>query len=195
MTRKQIYIGRSNVCRGYVNMLVNKENVTHKQKAKLRAIHMATKSRPMKSLRNFQKRKYGTPPTIIGQHATRWQSDKGPIQNYMFSSPTNSQEVSIHVSQNDTPGERDNVFDIGEVLVFRGSDGLTFNLLRVTESVSVKRLGPRSNVRGDFLSETLRDDGNIIYNADPNWKNASMAYAHILRDGDDNAMSCYNHRN
>ena len=171
-------------------MLVNKENVTHEQKAKLRAIHMATKSRPMKSLRNSQKRKYGTPPTIIGKHATRRQLDIGPIQNYIFSSSTNSQEDSIHVSQNDTPGERDNVFDIGEVLVFRSTYGLTFNLLRVTESVSARRLGPRSNVRGDFLSETSRDDSNIVYSSDPNWKNASMVYAHILRDGDDNAVTC-----
>ena len=71
MVGRQIYIGRMNCCRGYVKKLGNSGTVTAEQKANLRAIHMATKSRPMKSLRNFQKRKYGTAPTIIGQHASR----------------------------------------------------------------------------------------------------------------------------
>ena len=30
----------------------------------------------------------------------------------------------------------DLVFEIGEVLVFRGADGLPFNLLKITENVS-----------------------------------------------------------
>ena len=45
-------------CQGYANALLT-ENVTQEQKAKLRGIHMATKSRPTKALRDFQKRKYG----------------------------------------------------------------------------------------------------------------------------------------
>ena len=32
---------------------------------------MATKSRKMKTLRDFQKTRYGTAPTIIGQHSQR----------------------------------------------------------------------------------------------------------------------------
>ena len=41
---------------------------------------MATKSRSMKPLTDFQKRKYGTPPTISGQHATRPPLYATPIQ-------------------------------------------------------------------------------------------------------------------
>ena len=78
----------------------------------------------------------------------------------------------------------DLVFKIGEVLVFRGTDGLHFNLLKITENVSRESIGPRSKLRGD-----LRDEENIFYAIDPNWTGASMAYAHILRDSDDNAMT------
>ena len=70
------------------------------------------------------------------------------------------------------------VFEMGEVVAFRGTDGLVLNLLRVTNNVSLCSLGPRSRVRGDFLVETARDDNNICYSLDPNWKNASMVYAH-----------------
>ena len=61
-----------NCCRGYVEKLGNNGTVTAEQKANLRAIFMApTKSRPMKYMRNFQKRKYGAPSTIIGKHESR----------------------------------------------------------------------------------------------------------------------------
>ena len=83
----------------------------------------------------------------------------------------------------------DFVFEIGEVLVFRGTDGLPFNLLKVTKNVSTASIGPRSTLRGEFPAETLRDEKNIFYAIDPNWTGASMAYAHILRDSDDNAMT------
>ena len=84
MVGRQIYIGRMNCCRGYVEKLGNSGTVTAEQKANLRAIHMATKSRPMKSLRNFQKRKYETAPTIIGQHASRRKLAIAPIQDRIF---------------------------------------------------------------------------------------------------------------
>ena len=81
------------------------------------------------------------------------------------------------------------VFEIGEVLVFRGTDGLSFNVIKITENVSRESIGPRSKLRGDFLAETSRDEENIFYAMDPNWTGASMAYAHILQDSDDNAMT------
>ena len=67
-----------NCCRGYVEKLGNSGTVTAEQKANLRAIHVATKSRPMK------KRKYGTAPTIIGQHASRRELAIAPIQDRIF---------------------------------------------------------------------------------------------------------------
>ena len=66
----------------------------------------------------------------------------------------------------------DLVFEIGEVLVFRGTDGLPFNPLKITENVSRESIGPRSKLGGDFLAETLRNEVNIFYAIDPNWTGA-----------------------
>ena len=74
-----------------------------------------------------------------------------------------------------------NAFKVEEVVAFHGTDGLPFNLLRVTHNVSLQSLGPQSRVRGDFLVETARADDNICYSLDTNWKNTSMVYAHVLR--------------
>ena len=92
-------------------------------------------------------------------------------------------DVSTHVNSN--------VFEVGEVLAFRGTDGLPFNLLRVTHNVSLHSLDPRSRVRGDFLVETARDNDNICSSLDPNWKNAPMVYAHVLRDGNDRVVTLF----
>ena len=194
MVGRQIYIGRMDCCRGYVEKLGNLPGtITAEQKANLRAIHMATKSRPMKSLRNFEKRKYGTAPTIIGRHASRPELAIAPIQERIFVSNAEqleSEDYHSHDGHNDGSLSTSYfVFEIGEVLVFRGTDGLSFNLLKITENVSAASIGPRSKLRGDFLAESSRDEVNIFFTIDPNWKGASMAYAHILRDGDDNAMT------
>ena len=177
-------------------MLGCKGNLTDDQKAKLRGIHMATKSRPMKTLRDFQKRKYGTPPTIIGQHATRRPLNATPIQDSIFTPSTTPQEDAVAVAavhdQDDVSSYvNSNAFEVGEVVAFRGTDGLPFNLLRVTHNVSLRSLGPRSRVRGDFLVETARDDVNICYSLDLNWINASMRYAHVLRDGNDGVVTLF----
>ena len=82
LLRKQLYIGTMAFCRGYVSMLRCKGNLTYDQQVKLRGIHMATKSRHMKTLRDFQKRKYGTPPTIIGQPASRRPLHSSPIHDF-----------------------------------------------------------------------------------------------------------------
>ena len=193
MVGRQNSIGRMNCCRGYVEKLGNSGTVTAEQKAKLRANHMATKSRPMKSLRNFQKRKYETAPTIIGQHASRREFAIAPIQDRIFVSNAEQPESEgYHPADGPNDGSlsaSDFVFEIGEVLVFRGTDRLPFNLLKVTENASTASIGLRSKLRGDFLAETSRDEENIFYAIDPNWTGASMAYAHILRESDDNAMT------
>lgn len=65
---------------------------------------------------------------------------------------------------------------------------LPFNLLNITENVS--SIGPRSELRGDFLAETSQDEENIFKAIDPSWTGASMTYAHILRDSDDCMLGC-----
>ena len=152
----------------------------------------------MKTLRDFQKRKYGTPPTIIGQHATRRLLHATPIQDSIFTPSTTPQEDAVAVAvmqgQDDVSSYvNSNVFEVGEVVPFLGTDGSPFNLLRVTHNAYLCAvLAPdRSRVRGDFLVETARDDDNICYSLDPNWKNASMVYAHVLRDGNDRVVTLF----
>ena len=110
--------------------LGNNGTVSAEQKANLRAIDMATKSRPMKSLRNFQKRKYGTPPTIIGQHASRREIGLAPMRDcsHCIFVSNAVQPGSENYYTDDGPNDgascaTDLVFEIGEVLVFRGTDG------------------------------------------------------------------------
>ena len=123
---------------------------------------MATKSRPMKSLKNFHKRKYGTPPTIIiGQHAARRELDLAPIRDCIFNCNAEPEQEGRNNHSDDGPNDDPSsatdvyvIFEIGEVLVFRGTDGLLFNLLKITENVSRASIGPRSKLRRDFLAET-----------------------------------------
>ena len=97
---------------------------------------MDTKSRPMKMLPDFQKIKYGTPPSITDQHATRRPLDVAPIFDSIFSPSTNPQGGVV---TGDTMHDQDiatdvnnDAFEIGKVVAFRGTDGLPFNLPRVT---------------------------------------------------------------
>ena len=46
-----------------------------------------------------------------------------------------------------------NAFEVGEIVAFRGTDGLTFNLLRVNRTIPTGCLNPRPRIRGDFLSK------------------------------------------
>ena len=132
----------------------------------------------MKTLRDFQKRKYGTPPAIIGQHVTRRPLHATLIQDSIFTPSTTPEEDAVAVVMHDQDDVssyvNSNVFEVGEVVAFPGTDGLPFNLLGVTHNVSLCSLGSRSRDSGDFLVETARDDDNICYSLDPNWKNASI---------------------
>ena len=68
---------------------------------------------------------------------------------------------------------------------------LLFNLLKVTSDVAADRLGPRTEIKGKLLAETLRNNDNVIYLEDPNWRDSSMNYAHVLRDVDDNVVTVF----
>ena len=71
---KMLHMGKMDVCEGFLSKLTTNET-TAEGKVALRAITMATNSRKMKTLRDFQKRRYGTAPTIIGQHSQRLGTD------------------------------------------------------------------------------------------------------------------------
>ena len=63
-------MGKMDVCESFLSKLTTNKT-TAEGKVALRAVTMATKSRKMKTLQDLQKRRYGTAPTIIGQHSER----------------------------------------------------------------------------------------------------------------------------
>ena len=65
LTDNMQYIGANESCRPYIDLLTSQQ-LTEESSQVLKATHMALKSRKMKKLRDFQKRKYGTPPSVLG---------------------------------------------------------------------------------------------------------------------------------
>ena len=64
------YIGDLNSCESFLDrILIDKPN--NEEANALRVVHVALKTRKMKTLQDFHKRRYGTAPTVIGQHGTR----------------------------------------------------------------------------------------------------------------------------
>ena len=60
-----IYIGNTDRCAPYIDLVIE-NTLSLEEKSLLKDIILAVKSRPMKSLSDFQQRKYGTAPSILG---------------------------------------------------------------------------------------------------------------------------------
>ena len=81
------------------------------------------------------------------------------------------------------------LFEIGEVAVFRGTDALDFNLLKITKNVKFG-VTPRTKIKGNFLLESnTLEDGSVIFAEDPLWRRATTTFAHILRDKDESIVT------
>ena len=71
----------------------------------------------------------------------------------------NESAVRGETDENDTVDEvaetinETDVFTVGEFALFRGTDGLDFNILRITKAVKRKKLGPRTKITGNFSTE------------------------------------------
>ena len=55
--------GTNESCRPYIDLLASQQ-LTEESSQVIKATHMALKSRKMEKLRDLQKRKYGTPPSV-----------------------------------------------------------------------------------------------------------------------------------
>ena len=60
-----IYIGNTDRCTLYIDLVIE-NTLSLEEKSSLKDINLAVKSRPMKSLSDFQQRKYATAPSILG---------------------------------------------------------------------------------------------------------------------------------
>ena len=134
----------------------------------------------MKTLRGFQKRRYGTPLTVIGQHATRTRAAIPEISRPLdhahdIEKQGNDKNVGI---ENNEEEVQEYLFEGGETVVFRGTDGSKFNL-RITRNVK-EYVTLRTKIRGN---------GSVLFHEDPAWKRSSMAFARILHDKDENIVT------
>ena len=187
---EMFFIGEENSCASYVEKISVEEPNREGENA-LKAVHMALKSRKMKTLRDFQKRRYGTAPTIIGQHASRIRTAIPEIAGLFPQQDEQiEQDVDLTPDANDhLDAQEDNLFEVGEVAVFRGTDGLNFNLLKITKTVKVD-VNPKTRIKGNFLIENkISDDGTVTFSEDPAWRGSTMAFAHILRDKDETIVT------
>lgn len=66
---------------------------------------------------------------------------------------------------------------------FRGTDGLTFNILEVTEEYLFDELSPTTKIKGNFL-QCIKDpdNGNVLFSVDNDWVNSGMQFSRVLRD-------------
>ena len=187
------YIGDWNSCESFLDRIpIDKPN--NEEANALRAVHVALKSRKMKTLQDFQKRRYGTTPTVIGQHGSRIRTAIREISGlFLHQQEQDEQEERDYLADNVGANNRDEIngmlFEIGEVAVFRGTDGLDFNLLKITKNVKYG-VTPRTKIKGNFLLESnTLEDGSVIFAEDPLWRGATMTFAHILRDKDESIVT------
>ena len=131
---RNFFIGEENSCASYVEKISVEEPNRERGNA-LKAVHMTLKSRKMKTLRDFQKRRYGTAPTITGQHASRIRTAIPEIAGLFPQQDEKiEQDVDLAPDANDhLDAQEDNFFEVREVAVLRGTDGLNFNLLEITK--------------------------------------------------------------
>eukprot|EP00795_Rhopilema_esculentum_P015901 gene15901-7233_t len=97
--------------------LTSKDNIDNETSAALQEIATALKSRPMRSLRGFSKRRFGTAPTILGTYGLRkdLESVNGTIHSIQ-SEQYLAGDVTLHDNE-------EFALDLGEFIIFRGSDG------------------------------------------------------------------------
>ena len=130
-------IGTNESCRPYIDLLASQQ-LTDKSSQVLKAAHMALKSRKMKTLRDFQKRKDGTPPSVLGIHGKRKDLLAKELNSYLIPNElaVRGETDEIHTVDEvaETIKETD-LFTVGEFALFRGTDGLDFNILRITKRI------------------------------------------------------------
>ena len=81
---------------------------------------------------------------------------------------------------------------MGEFALFRGTDGLDFNIFRITKPVKRKKLGPRTKITGNLLTEQdVRNNGDRVFEENKKWKSGSMTFVNLMRDNKKNVVSVY----
>ena len=104
-------------------------------------MHMALKSREMKKLKDFQKRKYGTPPSVLGIHGKRKDHLAKELNSYLI---PNELAVRGETDENDTVDEvaetinETDLFTVGEFALFQ-FEALMVSTLTSSESRNLSK--------------------------------------------------------
>ena len=179
---KESCVGKTENCTSILKLNQGQNNVlTSAQQKAMRELKAALKSRPVRRLRDLQKRKYGTSPLLLGVHCVRMElgNRTGTALELLEKEPSNDD------TQSDTDDD-DTILKKGEFVVFRGTDGLPFNILQLTKDYQQDSITPMTRIKGNFLtSEDHENQEIVLFMSDPQWRNGYMLFAHALRDMDD----------
>ena len=179
------YVGTSTGCESFVSRLLS-SNDEQEEKAAIRAIHMAITLRPIRKLRDLQKRKYSTPSTILGQHAFREELNTPSIFHTVLGMQEDLDTEENTVSTIEKIEKEDEfILQEGEIVVSRGTDDLKFNMLLITKSLQRNEANLRTKSCGNFLSEQDQDEEFVMFIEDKDWIGAKMSFALVLRDDAD----------
>ena len=131
-----LHIGITASCASYIE-LVNDSDLSAEEKGNLRAASTVLKSRPMKMLQDFQKRKYGTATTVLGIHRKRTVLTS---ENFAIDLIQDEQheDIAIVIEEDKSDDELNiSLVEKGDVLVFKGTDDLPFELIVVNNNYNL----------------------------------------------------------
>ena len=147
---KQSGVGKTENCTSNLKLNQYYNNVlTSAQQNTVRELKAASKLRPMRKLRDLQKRKYDTSPLLLGVHGVRMQLGNGTetALELLEMEPLNDDTQSrTHDDDDDT------ILKKGEFFVFRGTDGLPSNILQLTKDHQEDSITPKTRIKRNFLT-------------------------------------------
>ena len=129
---------------------------------------------------------------ILVQHAVREELDLIFIPQSISNL---SQDPTVKQLEEDNCGILDRqdadefIFSAGEIVVFRGTDGLKFNLMLVIKHLNRDKTNLRTKICGNFLTKQEQQGDCVTFVEDKDWMGADMAFAHVLRDDANDVMS------
>ena len=194
-----MFISTNSGCKSYVD-LVSDSSVTPENKAVLSTVCIALKSRPMKCLWDFQKRKYGTAPTIIGVHGKRdelsgrsttvlWIQEENTITHVILDDISNCKNADLQTEPEEGKGEEEEGFcNKGEILAFGGTSGPYFELLEVSKIYFLEDISEKTKIIGNFLIEHKITEVSVVYYKDPKWVGGNIIFSHAPRNSNNDII-------
>ena len=184
-----IYIGNTDKCIPYIDPVTHK-TLSLEEKSLLKDVNLAMESRPMKSLRDFQKRKYRNSPSILGIQGERRNIDESNnsldnLQQHI----SNIDEVNQVESASDATLE-DNVpplFSAGDLVVFRGTPGTPFEFLEVTDDAHQDNVkGTTKKIVGNFLILQDCNEFRALFFKHHKWAEGDTMFEYVMKDRNEN---------